>query len=143
MTKLNAGTPVKSGYYFSLKSWTLHPLETDGDVLPGDAGEQWVPMSLPMAVLAAPVLGAGFLMFMPAIGFYLTAKALARPVVNLFQKSTAELAATMSPGLIAGEAHLTGKSGKGAAAAPAPVDPQERELEALQKDIDAKRASRS
>ena len=137
MTKLNAGTPVKSGHYFSLKSWTILPVEHDGELLPGAAGEQWVPMPLAVAVAAAPVLGAGFLMFMPFIGFYLTAKALARPVVRIFSKSTTELAATMSPGMVPGEAYLTGKAGekkdeaKGSAEA--------KELDALQAEIDARR----
>lgn len=135
MTKLNAGTPVKSGYYFNLQSWTIHPMEADGELLPGDAGEQWIPLSLPLALAAAPVLGAGFLMFMPFIGFYLTARALAKPVVAVFQKTGTELAATMSPGMVPGEAHLTGKKGEAEVAAKA----EDAELDALQAEIDANR----
>lgn len=140
MTRLNAGTPVKSGHYFNLKTWTLLPVESDGETLPGEAGEQWIPLSLPLAVVAAPLLGAGFLMFMPAIGFYLTAKALARPVVNVFRRSTTELAAAMSPGLVPGEAHLTGKKGE---AVEAGAGAENRELDALQVEIDAKRSPKS
>jgi hypothetical protein len=138
MTKLDAGTPVKSGYYFSLRNWTLQPVETDGEALPGEHGEQWIPLSLPVAVAAAPLLGAAFLMFMPAIGFYLTAKALSRPALDLFKKSTTELAATMSPGLVPGEAYLTGKKADGAQEEPAAGE-KAPELEALQAEIDAKR----
>jgi hypothetical protein len=137
MTKLNAGTPVKSGHYFSLKSWTILPVEHDGELLPGAAGEQWVPMPLAVAVAAAPMLGAGFLMFMPFIGFYLTAKALTRPVVRLFNKSTTELAATMSPGMVPGEAYLTGKAGEKKAEAKGTAE--EKQLDALQAEIDARR----
>ena len=143
MTKLNAGTPVKSGHYFSLKTWTIHPMEIDGEALPGEAGEQWLPLSLPLAVGLAPLLGAGFLMFMPAIGFYLVAKALARPVVTVFRRSTTELAATMSPGLVPGEAYLTGKRAEEAAPEANAPSTEERELDALQKEIEAKRAGRS
>jgi hypothetical protein len=137
MTKLNAGTPVKSGHYFSMKSWTILPVEHDGEVLPGEAGEQWIPMPLALAVAAAPMLGAGFLMFMPFIGFYLTAKALTRPVVNLFHKSTTELAATMSPGLVPGEAYLTGKAGEKNEEAKGTAE--EKELDSLQAEIDFRR----
>lgn len=140
MTTLNAGTPVKSGYYFNLATWTLHPMEQDGEALPGGAEDRWIPLSLPLVVIAAPLLGAGFLMFMPAIGFYLTAKALVRPVVNVFHRSTEQLAATMSPGLVPGEAHLTGKdAGEDAKAETA----EDRELDALQKEIDEKRTPRA
>ena len=135
MTKLNAGTPVKSGYYFNLQNWTIHPMETDGEMLPGEANEQWIPLSLPLALAAAPVLGAGFLMFMPFIGFYLTAKALANPVVAVFHRTGTELAATMSPGMVPGEAHLTGKKGEAEVGAAA----ESKELDALQAEIDANR----
>jgi hypothetical protein len=143
MTKLNAGTPAKSGHYFNLSSWTLHGVEADGEQLPGEAGEQWIPLSLPLAVVVAPLLGAAFLMFMPAIGFYLTAKALSRPVVQLFHRSTEELAATMSPGLVPGQAHLTGKRGDAAVEEAARVAAEDRELDVLQAEIDARRANRS
>src|SRR5512134_3092282 len=99
MTKLNAGTPVKRGYYFSMKNWSVNPVEKDGTVLRGEPGEQFVPVPLPVAVILAPVLGAVFLMFMPFIGFYLVGKTLLRPVGRVFHKSTTELAASMSPGL--------------------------------------------
>jgi hypothetical protein len=139
MTKLNAGTPVKSGYYFGLKSWSVHPVANDGEKLPGDASEQWVAVSMPMVLVAAPLLGAGFLMFMPFIGFYMTAKGLARPIAGAFRKSTTEIAATMSPGLVPGEAHLTGKRAETTPEESKGPTAEERELDALQKEIDARR----
>jgi hypothetical protein len=140
---VNAGTPVKSGYYFNLKTWVVHPTAKDGEQLPGDADEKWVPMSLPVAVMAAPLLGAGFLMFMPALGFYLVAQAAARPITNLFHKTTTELAATMSPGLVPGEAHLTGKREDDAEMKEAGAAGQARELDAIQAEIDSKRAPKA
>ena len=137
---ITSGTPVKSGYYFNLDRWTVQPVAKDGDLLAGDAGERFVAISLPLAVAAAPLLGAGFLMFMPAIGFYLTAKALARPVVNVFRKSTTEIAAAMSPGLVPGVAYLTGKEGEKVEAGAAT---ESRELDALQAEIDAKRSPKA
>jgi hypothetical protein len=138
MTKLNAGTPVKRGYYFSMKNWSVNPIEKDGTVLHGEAGEQFVPVPLPVAVMLAPVLGAVFLMFMPFIGFYLTAQTALRPVARMFKKSTTEIAASMS-GLQPGEAHLTGRPGEEKAEGgetPAP-------LSALEKEIAAKRAEKN
>ena len=141
MKTLSAGTPVKSGHYFSLQNWTIQPVERDGDVLPGESNEKWIPLSLPLAVAAAALLGAGFLMFLPAIGFYLVAAAAVRPVTNLFQKTTTEIAATMGPGLVPGEAHLTGKRAEGEKVEGAAGE--EKELDALQAEIDARRTPRS
>jgi hypothetical protein len=140
MKTLSARSPVKSGYYFSLKAWGIQPVEKDGGVLAGEADEKFLPISLPLAVALAPLLGAAFLMFMPFVGFYLVAEALARPVTSLFHRTTTELAATMSPGLVPGEAHLTGR--KGAQVAAEAPSAEELELDALQAQIDALRGPR-
>jgi hypothetical protein len=134
MTKLTAGTPVKRGYYFSMKNWSVNPVEKDGTVLRGEPGEKFVPVPLTAAVLLAPVLGAAFLMFMPFIGFYLTGRMLLRPVARIFGKSTTELAASMSPGLAPGAAHLTGRPGEKSGGEGA-----SEELATLEKEIAEKR----
>ena len=138
MTKLNAGTPVKSGYYFNLKTWMIQPVEKDGTELPGAAGEQWLPLSMPVAIGLAPILGAGFLMFMPVLGFFMTAKALTRPVAKLFTRTTTEVAANMAPGLAPGAAYLTGKEGEAKAPA-AGAKAEQKELDALQAEIQQRR----
>ncbi len=139
MKTLNAQTPVKNGYYFSLKTWTIQPVAKDGELLAGEADEKFLAIPLPLAVAAAPLLGAVFLMFMPFIGFYLVAMAAVRPITNLFQKTTTELAATMSPGLVPGEAYLTGKAGEKEVAKVAGAASEERELDELGKKIEEKR----
>ena len=137
MTKLNAGTPVKRGYYFSMKNWSVNPIEKDGTVLHGEAGEQFIPVPLPVAVMLAPVLGAVFLMFMPFIGFYLVGHRALQPVARMFKKSTTEIAASMSPGLQPGEAHLTGRAGE-----KKEEGGESKELSALEQEIAAKRAEK-
>jgi hypothetical protein len=113
MTKLTAGMYASNGYWFSTRSWTLHPVAKDGEKLPGEAGEKWVRIPLLLAFVVAPLMGAAFLVFLPFIGFYLALSALVRPVTKLFRRSADELAATVSPGWAVGEAHLTGKRNEG------------------------------
>ena len=139
MTKLNAGTPVKRGYYFSMKSWSVNPIEKDGTTLHGEPGEQFIPVPLPVAVMLAPALGAIFLMFMPFIGFYLVAKTLVGSGVNALRKSTTEIAASVSPGMAAGTAHLTGKAGDEKANGAGGEHPALSEVE---KEIAAKRGDK-
>jgi hypothetical protein len=129
---------VKRGYYFSMKNWSVNPVEKDGTVLQGEKGEQFIPVPLPVAVMLAPVLGAVFLMFMPFIGFYLTAQAALRPVGRLFKKSTTEIAASVSPGMAPGAAYLTGREGE------KKVEGGEKsgELSELEKEIAAKRGEK-
>jgi hypothetical protein len=141
MTRLNAGSAAKAGYYFNLKSFEIHPVPADGGRLPGDAGADWVEIPVVAALVLAPVLGLTFLMFVPFIGIYLTAERMVKPLFGAARKEAAELAATMSPGWQPGEAHLTGKrpgeekgaGGEGKRAA---------ELEALAEEIEAKRVEK-
>ena len=137
MTKLNAGTPVKRGYYFSMKNWSVNPVEKDGTILQGEAGEKFIPVPLPVAVMLAPVIGAVFLMFMPFIGFYLVGQRALQPVARMFKKSTTEIAASMSPGLQPGTAHLTGRAGEKKA-----EEGESKELSSLEQEIAAKRGEK-
>jgi hypothetical protein len=132
MTKLNAGSAAKAGYYFSMRSWEVHPVPADGERLPGAAGQEWIAIPTAAALVLTPVLGLTFIMFLPFIGFYLTIEAALRPLLRVFRREAAELAATMSPGWQPGEAHLTGKAeeGKGTEEPAEAIEKLAREVEA-------------
>jgi HAMP domain-containing protein len=138
MTKLNAGSAAKAGYYFNMRSWEVHPVPADGERLPGEAGQVWVAIPTAAALVLTPVLGLTFLMFLPFIGFYLTIEAALRPLVRVFRREAAELAATMSPGWQPGAAHLTGKEEKGGEA----QERGEDEIEKLAREVEARRQER-
>jgi hypothetical protein len=138
-TMIEAGTRVKKGYYFSGRGWQLHPVQRDGEILPGERAEKWLRVPFVGAVVIAPLMGAAFLMFLPFVGVYLTVLALTRPAVLLFQRSASGVAATMAPTLVPGEAHLAGeRAEKKASDANAPAD--DGHLEALKKEIEEKRS---
>ena len=137
MNFIAGGTRVGKGHYFSARSWTLTPIASDGEALPGAGEERFLKVPLLAAFALAPIMGAAFLMFLPLIGFYLAAAALARPVARLFRRSATEVAATMSPPWVPGEAHLAGKPSDEAAAS-GQAAPDEH-LDQLQEDIAAKR----
>jgi hypothetical protein len=142
MTKLNAGTKVRRGYYFNMMTWTLHPVANDGEALPGTARELYFHVPLIVAFALAPIMGAAFLMFLPFIGFYLAMSAIVRPAKAAVARSTAEVAATLAPTWAPGEAHLTGgraESKPAEANAPPAAEPAKTELE---KEIEARRANK-
>ncbi len=107
-TTYESGSTVRSGYYLNAASWRIEPVANDGDRLPGGRG-RWMRIPTAAALALVPLLGATFLVFLPFIGFVMMARALARPLVEVFHGSTTGLAATMSPGWLPGEAHFTGK----------------------------------
>jgi hypothetical protein len=139
MTKLSAGMKASKGYWFSTRSWTLHPVSTEGEVLPGAAGEKYVRIPLLLAFVVAPLMGAAFLMFLPFIGFYLALHAAVRPLLKLFHSSATEIAATVHPGWAPGEAHLTGKRAEGEGVEEKGPPPAEGELASIEKEVEARR----
>jgi len=142
MTMIDAGTRVRKGYYFSAKSWTLHPMPLDGEALPGEAGEKYLHVPLLLAFVVAPVMGAAFLMFLPFVGFYLAISASLRPVTRGFRRSAEEVAATMAPGWAPGEAHLTGKRAEGAGVEEK-GPPAEDMLSAVEREVAKRRDGRA
>jgi hypothetical protein len=75
MTRYKGGDTVKRGYYASLKRWTIEMVQPDVDVLAGEDDEQYVRVPVPLMLVAAPFMGAAFVIFLPLIGFVMIAKA--------------------------------------------------------------------
>ena len=109
-TTLHGIQAVPSGYYFNAIRWSIEPVAEDGGHLPAGPG-RWHRIPTLAALLATPLLGLALLVFLPFVGFALTAQAALSPVARLFRASAAGLAATLSPGAPVGAAHLTGQAG--------------------------------
>jgi hypothetical protein len=137
MKTINGGSAVKGGYYLSKSNWEIFPIAHDGEKLPGSASEHYVEVPTAAALALMPVLGGLMVVFLPFIGIYLTAKAVVRPIGNLFHRSAQDLGATITPGWAPGAAHFTGKATeeKGAGEAEAAAE----KLQALAKEIEGKR----
>lgn len=73
MATTSAGNlAAASGIYFEASSWRLVPVANDGDRLPAGTYHR-LPTAL--ALLATPVLGLAFLLFLPLIGFVVSLQA--------------------------------------------------------------------
>jgi hypothetical protein len=134
MAKYTGGTMVKGGYYWNPRSWAVEVVPSEGGRLP-ESSAAYVKVAFPLLFVIVPVLGALFLMFLPLIGFALFAYAIVRKVTGGAKEAATDLAATVSPGWVPGEAHLTGKPGE---EKPGSATPSE-ELARLEKEIAAKR----
>ncbi len=140
MAFIEAGTAVKSGYYWNPADWAIVPVANDGDRLPGKTGARYRQIPLLLALLLVPLMGGLFLVFLPIAGFALTFQALSLKLARLFRRSAGELASTVSPGWQPGEAHFTGRRANPedeAKGVPAPGS--DEALEKLQQEIERRR----
>ena len=132
MTTVNGNQAVQGGYYFSMKTFGVEVVGDEGGTLPGDASARYVRVPFPALFLIVPVVGLAFLMFLPAIGLFLFAKAIVMKVTGHVAEGASSLAATVAPDMATGAAYMTGKKeGEKAEQDPA--------LEKLEKEIEEKR----
>jgi hypothetical protein len=133
MATFHGNGSVPGGYYFSLKTFGVEVIGNEGGTLPGDASVKYVRVPFPVLFLVVPVVGLAFLIFLPAIGMYLFAKALVMKVTGHVAEGATGLAATIAPDHATGAAYMTGKK-EGEEA-----DEENPELEKLEKEIGEKR----
>ena len=138
-TTYESGTAVLNGYYLNPSRWSVVPVAHDGERLPSGAG-RWLRVPTAAALALVPVLGAAFLVFLPLIGFLVILHAMASAVVHAVHGSATELAATVSPGWLPGEAHFTGKRSVDAPVERAPATADDA-LEALAREIARRRSA--
>jgi hypothetical protein len=138
-TTYESGSAVLSGYYFNPAGWHVEPIANDGDRLPATLSGSWMRVPTAAALLLVPMLGAGFLIFLPLIGFLVTLQAAAAPVVRMFRSSATELAATVTPGWQPGEAHFTGKASENAGVEEKGPSASRDALDALAEEIERRR----
>ncbi len=106
MNTICAGTSVARGFYLNARRWTLRAVEHDGDTLPGTRQDSYVELPLALIDATAPLMRAGFLAFLPLVGFMEAIEVLARPFTVLF----AAVATAFEPGSSARETHLAGRA---------------------------------
>lgn len=67
--KTYTGTqPVKAGYYFNAREWTLKVVEAPTGVLPGDATTKYVRVPALAMLVLAPIMGLVFVVLLPFLG---------------------------------------------------------------------------
>jgi hypothetical protein len=117
---------VAGGYYWNPRG------PQEGGRLTGASSAGFVRIPFLALFVVVPLMGAGFLMSLPLIGFAVFARAIVAKVSGGVRRGAAELASTVTPGgFAAGEAHLTGKDGsqeRSEAQATAELERLEREI---------------
>jgi hypothetical protein len=134
MTRYSGGTKVAGGYYLNLRTWDFQAVDGEDGALPGTDTFLHLPA---VAVLpAALVLSFVFVVFLPAIGFGLTAYVAAKKTAAMFGAGAGKLAETIAPSYRPGLAFFA-RDGKKAGQ---PVDAAPSQaLTELEKDIAARR----
>jgi hypothetical protein len=131
------GTEVKSGTYIDPSSLAFVHVREDGGALPGGAERRWKRIPIVLLAAAAPVLGGLFVVALPIVGFGAAAYAIGRKLTHRARAGAKEIAATVTPRWVPGEAHLTGKPPEAGAGEAAPA--RDERMQELEKEIGEKR----
>jgi hypothetical protein len=107
-----AGTMVKGGFYFNRNKLDIVTVTGKQGMLPGADGQRYHRVPVLAMLLAAPVLGGLFVMFMPFIGFALILQHLARLAGSGVKRAGRSLLFLVTPTWRPGEAYFTDKDGE-------------------------------
>ena len=139
MATQNGGSAVRSGYYFDSKSWEFTMIRNEGGTLPGPANRTFRRVPLPLLLMAAPLLGGLFVMFLPLIGFVMAIGYGLRAASRGLRALGSDIAASMSHDMVPGEAHFAGRDTQ--EGEPQSEEEGNKKLEALAREIEEKRNS--
>ena len=133
MAKHLGGETVSAGFYMDVAEWSVETFSGAGGVLPGNATRVYRSVPTIVLLLAAPLLGAAFAMFLPFIGLALVAQYAAKQAWTFTREMGHAALVAMSPRTAAGEAYLTGDKSKATKA-----EGPEARLEKLDESLKAK-----
>ena len=97
MTRYNGSTRVAPGFYWSTRRWAIETVSEREAALPGPGDETYVRIPVLVMLLAGPVMGALFAIFLPFIGFAMVFRELYRKAAQALHRLPAASAAR--PGL--------------------------------------------
>lgn len=136
MRRNRGGDTVVRGYYWSMAKWEVTCIEQDGSPLPGGYQRRYVRVPVGLLLVAAPVMGLLFVIFLPFIGVALLLQRLAVAAVERLGQAMERLMGTMTPAWRPGVAFLAGtvkdENTEGepeSTEEPDRLDPLEREIE--------------
>ncbi len=112
MAKHLGGEKVGAGFYMDVAKWGIETFSGDGGVLPGDETKIYRQVPAVVLLMAAPLLGAAFALFLPFIGLALVAQYFAKQAWTFSREMGHAALVAMSPRMAAGEAYLTGDKSK-------------------------------
>ena len=135
MTTFSGNSSVNGGYYLSTKTFGIEVIGNEGGTLPGSSDMKYVAVPFPLLFAVVPVVGLGFLMFLPAIGFALFGQALVMKLTGHVAEGASALAATVAPDLATGAAYMAGHKDEEKKA----TEKVTPEIEKLEKEIEEKR----
>lgn len=75
---LRRGHHVRGGYYWDRQTWSIVEFSDQRDALPGDVANRYVRIPLLLVLVAAPMLGALYVIVLPFVGLAMMVALLAR-----------------------------------------------------------------
>jgi hypothetical protein len=114
MNMLNTGGhTVTAGTYWNVANGSRVQMEQEG-VLPGSGQTRYIKAHIAVMLMAAPIIGLAFAVFLPFIGIAMTLSLVGKKLATMTTEATA---GTMSFGWRPIEAYLAGKKRKNEARA--------------------------
>jgi hypothetical protein len=136
MAIIRGGDTVRGGYYWNAQKWDASFVQGDQGVLPGGADEVYRRLPVLGLLLAAPIMGGLFVMFLPFIGVALLLQHIGRAAMQATGEAIDRMMLSLAPSWRPGMAFLAGKAARKRTSGPAQ---EPSSLDALERDVQERR----
>lgn len=140
MASTHGGDTVRGGFYWNTQKWDANFVEGESGMLPGAADDDYRRIPVGLVLVAAPVMGALFVIFLPFIGIALMLQQMGIASAEVAGRMLERVAPAVSPSWQPRMAYLARKGRKPADEATT-ATPSEAPLHGLAKEIEERRKS--
>lgn len=138
MKKHTGGEKVPGGFYWKQNNWEIEVVKGDKGTLPGEVGTTYLRIPTLAMLLAAPVMGGLFVVFLPFLGFVMLANHFGKKAVSGLKGAADEVGAAVGPKWQPGEAYLAGKKEKAKKGKKATEEKEEKEAKKEEPEAEQK-----
>lgn len=133
------GELVKSGIYWNTRTWEFVPVAKPAGALPGGMANRFLRAPMPMVVVAGPLMGLAYFLFLPVIGPAMLLAILGRKLAGLMQRAVTPVATSALPSWVPGVSYLARRAASRKQAVRSEQLPADPHIEKLEKEIQQRR----
>ncbi len=107
------GEKVPQGFYWNRATGEFFQSSAPGTVLPGGSDKQYIRVPAPLVLMVGPLLGLGYVIFLPLVGIVVLLAFVMRQLARLVRRLLQRAAQVMVPTWVPGVSYLLrGRRGK-------------------------------
>jgi hypothetical protein len=133
------GEQVKNGIYWNTHTWEFVPVAKPAGALPGGTDNRFLRAPMPMVMIAGPLMGLAYFIFLPIVGPAMLLVMLGKKAAGLMRRAVTPVATSALPSWVPGVSYLARRAAGQKKAVSSEQLPEDPHIEKLEKEVRQRR----